>query len=489
MGPKPDKTRMYGMGETSRVPVTASNSSIFPYTAIESQIALYASNPLYGSTDSWLISNNPYRRPIRPQDVAQYAFTEPLAGDAIGSGSGLASHRMLLNIYESDMMMLPASGFGSVADDFRVFYSNENRLAGEMIRSTLERHVFGFLDTEIDVAGRWTMEDMTSFFDWRLEAVAKSDSAIAKAVLGAGAPVEATNSFLIQLAGDFLSEASAMARNVLGSFGPAQSELFKVLIDEYGYGVHATKHSTLYEATLKSCGLSPEVHAYWQFYLATSLALTNYFHYVSKNHELFFRYLGALYFTEASLVYVTRQQSKMLKASLDGRCDTTYFDEHSHIDQHHGRMVIDNIIVPVIEQCGVEIIPEIVRGFEEFRHLQDLADDDLIAQIEWSDQRAAYSARARTVVERIEAGDIISEPVTLTEPEGELSVTHVHDENELIVVEDGALDLVTGFDQSVTLGPGEGMLSPEHRLHGSVVVASSCTYHIFPLGKDAACLS
>ncbi len=185
------------MGETSRVSVTASNSSIYPYMAIDAQIALYASNPLYGKTDGWLIANNPYRRPIRPQDVTQYAFTEPLAGDAIGSGSGLASHRMLLNIYESDMMMLPANGFGDVAEDFRLFYSNENRLAGEMIRGTLERHVFGFLDTEIDVAGHWTTEDMTSFFDWRLEAVAESDSAIAKTVLGAGAPEEAANSFLI----------------------------------------------------------------------------------------------------------------------------------------------------------------------------------------------------------------------------------------------------------------------------------------------------
>ncbi len=477
------------MGETSGTPVKLSNSSVFAYTAIESQIALYASNPLYGGTDSWLIANNPYRRPVRPQDVAQYAFAEPLAGKAICSGSGLAAHRMLLNIYESDMMMLPANDFAGVADDFRAFYSNANRLAGEMIRSTLERHVFGFLDTEIDVSGRWSKEDMTSFFDWRLEAVAKSDSAIAKAVLGADSPEEATNSFLIQLAGDFLSEASAMARNVLGNFGHAQSELFKVLIDEYGYGVHSTKHSTLYEETLKSCGLSPEVHAYWQFYLATSLALTNYFHYVSKNHELFFRYLGALYFTEASLVYVTRQQSKMLKAALDGRCDTTYFDEHSHIDQHHGRMVVDNIIAPVIDQCGVEVIPEIVRGFEEFRRLQDLADEDLIAQIEWSDQRASYSARAQGVFERIQAGDIASQPVALTEPEGELSVTHVHDENELIVVEHGALDLVTGFDQSVRLNPSEGMLIPQHRLHGSVVVAPSCTYYIFPLGKDASCLS
>lgn len=251
------------MGDNSTAPARLSNSTFCSPTNIQAQITHYASNPLYGARQEWLIESNPYRRPVRPQDIELCSFAEPLPGRAICSTSGLAAQRMLLNIYESDMMMLTANDFGGVADDFRAFYSNENRLAGELIRGTLERHVFGFLDTEIDVSGRWKQEDMISFFDWRLGAIATSDSTIAKAVLNAGSPQEAANSFLIQLAGDYLCEASAMARNVLGNFGRTQSELFKVLIDEYGYGVHNTKHSTLYEATLRSCGLSPEIHAYW----------------------------------------------------------------------------------------------------------------------------------------------------------------------------------------------------------------------------------
>ncbi|MCH8958661.1 MAG: iron-containing redox enzyme family protein [Proteobacteria bacterium] len=137
-----------------------------------------------------------------------------------------------------------------------------------------------------------------------------------------------------------------MARNVLGNFGLAQSELFKVLIDEYGYGVHEAKHSTLFGETLRSRGLSSDVHAYWQFYLASSLALTNYFHFVTRNHEHFFRYLGALYYTEASLAPATRKQSETLRAVHGDRVDTRYFDEHAHIDEDHARMVIDQIITP-----------------------------------------------------------------------------------------------------------------------------------------------
>ena len=278
------------------------------------QIAAYAANPLFGDSKNWVIENNPFRRPVRPQDLEQYSFTEPAGADALGSGSGLCAQRMLLNIYETELMFLPAANFAGARNDFRLFYSNENRLAGETIRPTLEHHVFDFLNSEIDVSGDWTQSEMASFFDWRLDAAAKSENTVGSAIRSARNSGEAATTFLIQLAGDFLTEASAMARNVLGNFGLAQSELFKVLIDEYGYGVHEAKHSTLFGDTLRSRGLSAQVHAYWQLYLASSLALTNYFHFVTRNHEHFFRYLGALYYTEASLATATRKQSETLRA-------------------------------------------------------------------------------------------------------------------------------------------------------------------------------
>lgn len=451
-------------------------------------IMAYASSPLFGDADGWTIEGNPYRRPVRPQDLWRYDFSAPLSRNEFCSGSALAAQRMLLNIYETDSVFLPDGDFRSVRTDFNQFYSPENRLAGERIRSTLERHVFCFLDKEIDTAGKWSVDAMTAFFDMRLAASAKSESAVKQAVLSAASPEEAAKVFLIQVAPDFLSEATAMARNVLGNYGPVLSELFKVLIDEYGYGVHSTKHSTLYGETMKNRGLSSQIHAYWQFYLTSSLALTNYFHYISKNHELFFRYIGALYYTEASLVYATRHQSKMLRGVWGEDVDTRYFDEHTHIDKHHGRMVIDNIIKPLVEQCGESIIPEIVRGFEEFRLLQDMADEDLIAQIAWADQRDASTAQAQRIV--ADDDKAAERPwKVFHETEDEISITHVHEKDELFVVDEGELDFVTGYEQSVRLGPGEGIVIPRHRLHGSIVTSQECTYRVSPIEAGEPCSS
>ena len=60
---------------------------------------------------------------------------------------------------------------------------------------------------------------------------------------------------------------------------------------------------------------------------------------------------------------------------------TEYFDEHSHIDVHHGRMALKRLIIPMIEQFGDKIIPDLIRGFEEFKLLQDIADEELYAHI------------------------------------------------------------------------------------------------------------
>lgn len=379
---------------------------------------------------------------------------------------------------------MPKGSFEKVEHDFQLFYSNDSKLAGEAIRPTLEQHVFAFLDHEIDVSGSWNLAAMRVLFDSRLEVINTSESTLAATVRAANSPEKAARNFLVQLAGDFLTEASAMARNVLGNYGSPLSELFKVMIDEYGYGVHQTKHSTIYEELLESQGLSSEIHAYWQFYLTSSLALTNYFHYVSRNHAHFFRYLGALYFTEATIPHANRQYAKLLRELFGKDTNTHYFDEHVHIDPHHARMVVENVIEPVIERCGEGVIPEIVRGFEAFRLLQDIADEELIGQITWSDTSEAYCQRARNLQsdpDRPPAGPTLS----FTETKGEHSVTHVHDADELFVVSEGEIELVTGFDQSVNLRSGEGIVIPKGRLHGSVVLSDTCSYWVAPLTGDA----
>ena len=470
-------------------PTHAEFSVVRAFESIDSLVKRYATNPLFGNTGALIVEDNPYIRPVRPQDIPICSFGTPLDVADISSTSALAAQRMLLNIYECDAVFLPQGSYTDCVVDFRLFYSEENRQLGALIRPALERHVFAFLEREIDVSGSWSLAGMRAYFDAQLSADAKSESIVGKAILSASNPEAAAATFLIQLAGDFLTEASAMARNVLGNFGATQSELFKVLIDEYGYGIHETKHSTLFEETLKSRGLSPKVHAYWQFYLVTSIALTNYFHFVSKCHEHFFRYLGALYYTEAALVAVTKGQSRMLRQVWGSSVDTRYFDEHTHIDRHHARMVIEKIITPIVEQLGDAVIPQIVRGFEEYRTLQELADQDLASQIAWCDRREDYKALAARVAAGMSTAALSDGEAEFTEPAGELSVMHVHDVDELLTVEEGELEIVAGYLQSVTLGAGEGVVIPRNRHHGSIVSSATCRYRVRPMDNEKLCSS
>ncbi|KMQ80554.1 hypothetical protein BPMI_04742 [Candidatus Burkholderia pumila] len=106
-----------------------------------------------------------------------------------------------------------------------------------------------------------------------------------------------------------------MARNVLGNFSAHQSELFKILIEEYGYGMHEKKHSTIFEEMMRQAGLNATTHHYWQFYTAPSMALTNYFHYISANHQHFFRYLGALFTIRKRASRMRRRPSRARSGS------------------------------------------------------------------------------------------------------------------------------------------------------------------------------
>jgi hypothetical protein len=230
----------------------------------------YSKSPIFSTPQSFVMASNPYRRPIRPQDIKALDFHQPLSRADVTGPSALVAQRILLNIYESDLIFLPEDNFEQLALDFRAFYADDLKVCGEIIRPILERHLFAFLNDEVDVAGTWTFDKLKFFCGARIEAVRFGDGALIGAIRSAKDPRAAGRLFLVQCAGDFLTEASAMARNLLGNYGQELSELFKIFIDEYGYGVHAAKHSTIFETLLRSVGMSPHPHYYWQFYLASS---------------------------------------------------------------------------------------------------------------------------------------------------------------------------------------------------------------------------
>lgn len=457
--------------------------------AVKQCIQWYADNPLFGGTEEWLMHDNPYRRPVRSHVLKYLDFTKPLAMSEILNYSALSAQRMLLNIYESDLVFFPDKDFESRKEEFLLFYSNETKILGELVRPVLEQHVFRFLDDEIEVSGTWSVDSLRSFLDGIVKEHNKSEIPSVKTVLSSAQRKQSAMALLIQFAMDFLSEASAIVRNASGRYGPMLSDLFKVIIDEYGYGVYQTKHSTLFERTLESCGLQAQPHTYFQFYLGTSMALSNYFHYVSRDHSKFFRFLGALAYTEATFSHTCKQISEMLRQVFGGEADTHYFDEHVHIDLHHGRMVFEKLVVPALARFGNGIIEDIVRGIEEFRLLGEIAERDFIEQITWCNKGNEYKELAQPLHERILSGAVKCREETYVEPLNELSVTHTHDADELCMIESGVMDFVTGHDFVVPLHPGEGTVLLHNRLHGAIITSKEdCVYHIFSIDDYKKCL-
>ena len=454
---------------------TAILGSLWQSTDIKPLIELYAARPLFENTPEWIIHDNPYRRPVDPKTVQQLDFSSSLSRAEVLGTSALAAHRMLLNIYETDLIFLPANNFAAKRAEFSSYYSNDNKLLGELVRPSLEAHVFSFLNDEIDVTGKWTVEALKSYMQSILEQHEKSELEICKRIVASANPQRAARALLIQVAGDFLSEASASSRNILGKYGEIQSELFKIVIDDYGYGVHPAKHSTLFEDTLATCGLVSDVHAYWHFYLSSSLAINNYYHYVSRDHSKYFRAVGAIAIAEAMFSHTCREISRMLRTVFGKPVDTYYFDEHYHIDAHHGRMAFDYVVAPAIARHGNGIIPDIVRGMEELQLLTAINDEDLIAQIEFADSLDELKTRAQEVVTEEHQG------ANHLESGGHSLVTRVNDQDKLYLVKSGSLDVVIADDQTVRLEPGQAMIVPRQRLHGTAVVSEECRYQTFDL--------
>ncbi|WP_233236103.1 iron-containing redox enzyme family protein [Bordetella sp. LUAb4] len=442
----------------------------------------YADCDLYRDGDTWTHRDQPYERELRPQDFKHFNFEHPIGQSAFFNYQSMAAHRLLLTIYESDFLLLPRSGMHDQYARFLNFYSPDRHALGQLIRPRLERYLFTFLDEEIDVAGDWTEQQLQQYFSRYMEECARAGALPAIDVIRSSAnPENALLTLCIQLAGDFLVESSAMSRNAGGRYGQEQSELFKILIDEYGYGVHARKHSTLFENLLTSLGLTRDLHDYWQFYLTSSLALNNYSNYLCANHALYFRYIGSTFQTETMFIQYCRQMADLLR-ELHPSVDRSYFLEHAHIDQQHSLMAYEKLVKPTVARHGRKVIPEIIRGFEAARLLGRYADSDFAQQVQWMDDGERYKALHAHIYGNLVSAGFPAARRSYTEPIHDLSVTHVHDADELVHVDRGELHLFNGKGSHVALHEGEGMVIRKHRLHGAWVASPECVYTVHTLG-------
>lgn len=438
-----------------------------------------AATPLFADVHEWELKGT-WQRPIRPKTFKYFKFA-PSTPETYLRYAAFTTNRMLTALNEAAFLFLPER---RLQDNWahESFYTGEFRTLSALVTPQMQKYALGFVDENVTVSGQWTKKKFQDYFQERIMPLVGRPPLSLKMIENSKYPVQAAELLLMQHGLDFLVEASHMARYMLGDFGKLQSHIFRVILDEYGYGVHERKHSSLFKAVLHSVGLRTNTHAYWQFYLNTTFLLNNYFHRITRQPEEFFQYLGAITLAENLFGPYCHQTAATLRKVYGDRIDVRYYQEHGHIDQHHGRMTLEEMVLPAIDLYGDEVIREIVLGIEQTLYLQDLAEKDLCAQISWMSRKDDYRDLGMDIKDGVLAKQDQVNIMRLIEPKGELSVTHVHDGDELCIVNSGVLRFISGPNSYVDLQPGQAVVIQKNRLHGAIVLSDVCHYNIYSIG-------
>ena len=287
-----------------------------------------------------------------------------------------AQHQTLMRAYQARYIVLPPTSGAIIADlDRRYDPAELARL--EASRPGLERALIGHQAAAAKKAAEGA--DVLAYAEALLARLRTEPENPFTAFLRTAGDREAHyRNFLLQSSADLLAEASASAFGVIGAFGAPQSALFRILIDEFGYGAHDRKHSVLYQAVMRDFGLSDDYAAYAPLFDTSSLELHNTIHWLFQNPRNVFLQAGFLLFAETAYQRSTADHFRYLR-EFHPAADARYFSEHAHIDLHHTRMVVDDVAAAFVASYGAEAGAEIVAGAELTRETFARAGAHLLA--------------------------------------------------------------------------------------------------------------
>jgi hypothetical protein len=449
------------------------NDGIQPGRAPNECVKAFADNPAFraATVDELVNEANPFRRPVRPDDLDFLDYSVTLPASELGSLSALLGHRMLLNSYETDLVFLPESEPSPSWTTSRTFYSPKSRVLADLARPVLERHLFSFLEADDPRSAGSAGSLVEHVMAGRNRLLA--DNRVGDAIRGLEDSRAATLFLALQLSAGAASRAAALGRSALGDDGGS--------VDVTGAFEAAfaqeRRRLPLLRRLLRDCELSDAPHAYWQFYLGSTLAAVNYMHCVCRDHARLFEAIGALvHHMVAEPVLAAQQGSLMLETLGFG---SAYFDLPAPSSTQ-----VEALVAPLVVRYGEAFAGAFRRGFDAAERLAVLAKNDLVTQVCWADQLERYKAKGDAIRRHIREQQIEVDLDTFVESWEETSTTHVHDDHRLVVIERGEMHFWNSVGRRIPLSTGDAVLIPKGRLHGSTVLSGECTYHQ-PIIPDA----
>ncbi|MGB0910988.1 MAG: iron-containing redox enzyme family protein [Nitrospirales bacterium] len=180
---------------------------------------------------------------------------------------------------------------------------------------------------------------------------------------------------------DGLVEASQLSRMIGGVGNEVQAMLTKILIEEYGGGKLARKHSTFFSAMLTEFGMDTTPEAYLEIVPWEVLANINHSFNMCERKRNFLRYIGSLLYFEISVPAAF--QNYKLSGERLGLSEQAigYWDVHIKEDLRHGQWMLNEVALPLITRYP-DSAWEIVWGYDQQRFLSARASQGIATSIQ-----------------------------------------------------------------------------------------------------------
>lgn len=452
----------------------------FSSAELADYLSVYCANPLFRSArfEELEIDDDPYRRPVRPEDLSFLRFDRPIDRADSSRLSALIGHRMLLNIYDTAKPMFAERMTPERWAEYRLFYGERNRVLGELVRPLLEEHVFGFVREAVAEQAADRPEPGVADLRVLLTDVAEQRGRAAEEVVGlvagAGAADQAAKMTAVQLLASTINAPLRVSPLMIPTVGGDGKAVMA--------GARRESHplDEVLGTVVHACGFGMQPHRYYQYYLPSTLAAMNYLNATARDHGRVFEFLGAMCVrTLDSLALIGGHGARLAELAgpaeaSDGALAHTAPDAavDAAVDE-----ITRTVLEPLSQRFGPQALAAFDRGAREYALLLDVHHDDLTVQLRWIDSADAYRAKAERLQAAIDEHHI---PVTLdtfVESWEECSTTHVHDDDRLLVIESGEMEFWNCFSGTHKFRAGDKLFIPKHRLHGSVVLSGECVYH------------
>lgn len=438
------------------------------------KVVAFARNPAFRAAE-WselTTPGNPYRRPVRPDDLQWVKYHDVMPESKALRLSALLGHRMLRNVYDLDTTLVaPDDGVDTVTQDRADFYSADNRHNAESARPVLERHLFDFLESDRDEPA--TVSDIVAEVAEAAARPAGTRLRTAEAAESLTGTREAAVFLVIQYHGFAPALREALGRVAIGEYPPHLDALHNVLLRAYQDWV---TRKPGYRALLDAAGLAQTPGAHWQLLLGTSLARGNHILSLAANRSRLPELVGAAVFFELAGPHDSAALGRIVARGLGGEIDLTGFD--LGIGGLDDPVAFAAQTLPaLVRSYGEDAVAAFGRGFRAAQRLRELWDGDLAAQLSWADQIELHMEFAEKIQRHLTDNAIDVDLDTFVEDEEETSTTHVHNEHRLVMIEEGHMHFWNNVTHKIELTTGDKILIPVSRLHGSTVLSGVCTYH------------